>query len=63
MTDRCPRCGTSSVISQDIESLSDSALLVKLSQRIQLTCQHCGWIGFDDPVIHFRREMSVWFPV
>ena len=54
MTSRCPQCGTLSVIAQDIETLSDSALLVKLKQRIQLTCQQCGWIDFDDPVINLR---------
>jgi predicted nucleic-acid-binding Zn-ribbon protein len=54
MTSRCPRCNTQSVIAQDIEALSDSALLVKLQQRFQLTCQQCGWIGFDDPLIKIR---------
>ena len=52
MNNRCPKCGTHSVIAQDIETLSDSALLVKLKQRIQLTCQDCGWIDFEDPLIH-----------
>jgi|GEM_PF-2649812 len=58
MNNRCPKCGTLSVIAQDIETLSDSALLVKLKQRIQLTCQHCGWIDFDDPIIHTRLSLN-----
>jgi hypothetical protein len=49
MSSLCPNCGTSSVIAQDIESLSDSVLLVKLEKRIQLCCQQCGWMGFSDP--------------
>jgi predicted nucleic-acid-binding Zn-ribbon protein len=52
----CPECGKSSVIAQDIEALSDSALLVKLSERIQLTCQQCGWIEFEDLDINVHPE-------
>lgn len=48
----CPKCGAYAVVSQDIEVLSDSALLVKLEKRIQLCCQQCGWIGFDDPPLY-----------
>lgn len=58
MNDRCPKCGTLSVIAQDIETLSNSALLVKLKQRIQLTCQQCGWMDFDDPLIHSRLNLN-----
>jgi predicted nucleic-acid-binding Zn-ribbon protein len=54
MTGNCPKCGTNSVVAQDIETLSDSALLVKLEQRIQLTCQDCGWMSFADPIISLR---------
>jgi predicted nucleic-acid-binding Zn-ribbon protein len=49
MSSLCPECGTFSVISQDIEVLCDSALLVKLEKRIQLCCQQCGWMEFEDP--------------
>lgn len=63
MSSRCPKCGTHSVVAQDIESLSDSALLVKLEQRIQLTCQQCGWIEFDDPIISLRIETQTWSAV
>ncbi|WP_373530969.1 hypothetical protein [Vampirovibrio sp.] len=45
---RCPQCGRQSVVAQDIEALSDSALLVKLEKRIQLCCQQCGWMGFRE---------------
>jgi len=58
MTNRCPQCNTLSVIAQDIETLSDSALLVKLEQRFQLPCQQCGWIGFDDPCITPHQAQS-----
>jgi predicted nucleic-acid-binding Zn-ribbon protein len=51
MPSLCPRCGAHSVIAQDIELLSDSALLVKLEKRIQLCCQQCGWMDFDDPLL------------
>jgi hypothetical protein len=47
----CPHCGSHAVATQDIETLSDSALLVKLDKRIQLCCQDCGWISFTDPVL------------
>jgi predicted nucleic-acid-binding Zn-ribbon protein len=43
---RCPNCGKRSVATQDIEVLCDSALLVKLENRIQLCCQQCGWMDF-----------------
>ncbi len=49
MSSRCPQCGNNSVVTQDIETLSNSALLVKLEKRLQLTCQQCGRIEFDDP--------------
>ena len=58
MNIRCPRCGTNSVVSQDIEALSDSALLVKLQQRIQTTCQNCGWIGFEDPELSVDKDVK-----
>lgn len=48
MKTRCPQCGSLSVVTQDIEVLSDSALLVKLDKRIQLCCQQCGWIDCRD---------------
>lgn len=48
MESRCPQCGDLSVVAQDIEVLSDSALLVKLSNRIQLCCQSCGWLACRD---------------
>jgi predicted nucleic-acid-binding Zn-ribbon protein len=51
MPRHCPKCGSYAVTSQDIEVLSDSVLLVKLDKRIQLRCQQCGWMGFDDPVL------------
>ncbi len=44
----CPNCGKLSVVTQDIEVLCDSALLVKLENRIQLCCQQCGWMDFVD---------------
>lgn len=47
----CPECGTPSLVSQDIETLSDSVLLVKLEKRIQLRCKACGWMDFEDPPI------------
>lgn len=47
----CPQCGAYTVVSQDIEVLCDSALLVKLEKRLQLCCQQCGWMGFDDPAL------------
>jgi len=67
MKDRCPECGKSSVIAQDIEALSDSALLVKLSERIQLTCQQCGWIEFEDldinvPSAHHQDWVLLRYP-
>lgn len=49
MCSLCPNCGASQVVSQDIEVLSNSALLVKLEKRIQLCCQQCGWMDFEDP--------------
>ncbi|MCE3236833.1 MAG: hypothetical protein K0Q50_3025 [Vampirovibrio sp.] len=49
MSALCPRCGAYTVVSQDIEMLSNSALLVKLEKRLQLCCQQCGWMGFADP--------------
>lgn len=49
MCSLCPNCGASQVVSQDIEVLSNSALLVKLEERIQLRCQQCGWMDFEDP--------------
>jgi predicted nucleic-acid-binding Zn-ribbon protein len=53
METRCPQCGTQSVVAQDIEALSDSALLVKLEKRIQLCCQQCGWMAFREmPLDH-----------
>ncbi|WP_303674176.1 hypothetical protein [Vampirovibrio chlorellavorus] len=45
---RCPNCGKLSVVTQDIEVLCDSALLVKLENRIQRCCQQCGWMDFLD---------------
>lgn len=45
---RCPRCGKRTVVTQDIEVLCDSALLVKLDHRMQLCCQQCGWMNTLD---------------
>lgn len=69
METRCPQCGSLSVAAQDIEVLSDSALLVKLDNRIQLCCQACGWMACQDlaldtvledqvdkPSIHFNKD-------
>lgn len=56
MSSRCPACGACTVEAQDIETLSNSALLVKLEKRIQLCCQQCGWMDFDDPCLHGLRE-------
>jgi len=51
MSMRCPACGQASVNANDIEAMSDSTLLVKIHDRIQLCCQECGWLGFDDPSV------------
>jgi DNA-directed RNA polymerase subunit RPC12/RpoP len=45
---RCPQCGYSELVEQDIEVLSDSALLVKTSNRMQLRCQQCGWMAYGE---------------
>ena len=59
MRSQCPACGSTSVVAQDIESLSDSVLLVKLEKRFQLCCQQCGWIAFADPAIqHFKEQVT-----
>ena len=55
MSSRCPQCGNNSVVTQDIETLSNCALLVKLEDRIQLTCQQCGRIEFEDPSIRLEQ--------
>ena len=56
MRSLCPACGSSAVVAQDIESLSDSVLLVKLEKRCQLCCQECGWIDFADPDLESPPE-------
>jgi predicted nucleic-acid-binding Zn-ribbon protein len=58
MQSRCPQCGKLSVVAQDIEALSDSALLVKLHKRIQLCCQHCGWIDYQDACIEGTMDCA-----
>ncbi len=45
---RCPACKRYTVVALDIESLSNATVLVKTENRIQLCCQACGWMGFDD---------------
>jgi predicted nucleic-acid-binding Zn-ribbon protein len=54
----CPKCGAYTVTAQDIEMLSNSTLLVKLDKRIQLCCQQCGWMDFDDPVVVVDPSMK-----
>lgn len=44
----CPLCGDNDILEQDIEDLSDSVLLVKTFNRIQLRCQNCGWMGYGE---------------
>lgn len=58
METRCPKCGTLSVVAQDIEVLSDSALLVKLDKRIQLCCQQCGWMDCQDVRLDDTQEIT-----
>jgi predicted nucleic-acid-binding Zn-ribbon protein len=52
---RCPQCGYLELVEQDIEVLSDSALLVKTSNRMQLRCQQCGWMAYGELTVSDRH--------
>lgn len=58
MQSPCPKCGADAVVGLDIEEMSDSSLLVKVQERIQLCCQDCGWLGFDDPCLDPSLESA-----
>jgi hypothetical protein len=44
----CPQCEFLELVEQDIEELSDSVLLVKTFNRMQLRCPRCGWMGYGE---------------
>ncbi|HEY9746452.1 MAG TPA: hypothetical protein V6C99_09565 [Oculatellaceae cyanobacterium] len=56
---QCPQCECSNIVEQDIEELSDSALLVKISNRMQLRCQECGWMGYGELLVQAKSDSIV----
>lgn len=64
---RCPTCGSFQLVAQDIDEITNPVSLMKLMERLQLRCEHCGWIGYEQAEIQqesmfISKDMSGNFP-